>query len=150
MRALTVRRPWANLIAARIKRVENRPWMPDEEAIGERIAIHAGGKWDRRAKEYFPEHVTEDPDAYAGGIVAVARIACIVQGPSWKRIKVVCGRSGALRRLPNRSLEPFYDGPYGWVLVGIRRLSEPIECPGQLRLWYVSRAIERRIKRQLS
>ena len=38
---LTIRQPWASLIAHGPKRTENRTWLPDLEP-GEFLAIHAG------------------------------------------------------------------------------------------------------------
>jgi len=42
MRALTLRQPWAWAIVHGQKRIENRPWKPWRDIIGQRIAIHAG------------------------------------------------------------------------------------------------------------
>jgi hypothetical protein len=44
--ALTVRRPWAQLIVLGIKNVENRSWAPRE--LGN-IVVHAGLGWDAAA-----------------------------------------------------------------------------------------------------
>jgi hypothetical protein len=44
MKALTVRQPWAGLIARGIKDVENRTWIPNLN-LGDRFAVHAG-RWD--------------------------------------------------------------------------------------------------------
>lgn len=42
MKALTVRQPWASLIALGVKTIETRSWRAPKALIGERIAIHAG------------------------------------------------------------------------------------------------------------
>lgn len=41
MKALSVKQPWAYLLCAGIKDVENRTWRLPEKHIGERILIHA-------------------------------------------------------------------------------------------------------------
>ena len=50
MKALTVKRPWANLIASGQKTIELRTWAPSEVPC--RIAIHAGQAFDRRGTEF--------------------------------------------------------------------------------------------------
>ena len=53
MKALSIQQPWASLIAAGIKDVENRTWQPKE--IPNRILIHASKKCSLRsmAREYI-------------------------------------------------------------------------------------------------
>lgn len=46
MKALTVRQPWASLIVAGLKDVENRSWRAPEWIVGERIAIHSAARRD--------------------------------------------------------------------------------------------------------
>ncbi len=43
VRCLSVRRPWANLIVAGPKRIENRTWTTDYRGL---VVIHAGKTWD--------------------------------------------------------------------------------------------------------
>lgn len=43
MKTLSIRQPWASLICAGVKDVENRTWAPSEAYIGQKILIHAGG-----------------------------------------------------------------------------------------------------------
>lgn len=42
--ALSIKQPWAYLIAAGIKDIENRTWKCPEKYIGERVLIHASAK----------------------------------------------------------------------------------------------------------
>lgn len=42
MKALTIRQPWASLIALGVKRIETRSWRAPHALIGKTIAIHAG------------------------------------------------------------------------------------------------------------
>ena len=41
MKAISIKQPWAYLIAAGIKDIENRTWKCPEKYIGERVLIHA-------------------------------------------------------------------------------------------------------------
>lgn len=45
-RALSVHRPWANLIIAGHKTVENRAWAPQHRSV---LVVHAGRAWDPAA-----------------------------------------------------------------------------------------------------
>ncbi len=50
MKAITIRQPWASLIAHGIKDIENRTWKCPEKYIGKRVLIHASAKtldWDK-------------------------------------------------------------------------------------------------------
>lgn len=44
MKALSLIQPWAYLVAAGIKDVENRDWLPYKSILGQRIVIHASKK----------------------------------------------------------------------------------------------------------
>ena len=82
MRALTVRQPWAGLIAHGIKNVENRTWAPTRGLyIGDRFAIHAG-RWDDALNiiEHGAHHdidfdaLREHRDYQSGVIVCTVRL----------------------------------------------------------------------------
>jgi hypothetical protein len=66
MRALTVKQPWASLIASGIKQVENRTYPVPKTVRGERVAIHAGKGFDRNWRDTYPcecgNHVSVLPD----------------------------------------------------------------------------------------
>ena len=49
MKAITLIQPWSWAVAHGGKRVENRSWFPPKAMLGQRVAIHAGGKLDRAA-----------------------------------------------------------------------------------------------------
>lgn len=44
MKTLSVKQPWAYLLCAGIKDIENRTWKLPEKYKGERVLIHASGK----------------------------------------------------------------------------------------------------------
>lgn len=46
MKAITLKQPWASLVASGLKQVENRTWAVPRSIRGERIAIHAGKGFD--------------------------------------------------------------------------------------------------------
>ena len=50
MKAISIKQPWASLIAHGIKDIENRTWKCPQKYIGQRVLIHAS---KFRAKDYF-------------------------------------------------------------------------------------------------
>ena len=46
MKALSIKQPWASLIAHGIKDIENRTWKCPQKYIGQRILIHVSKKSD--------------------------------------------------------------------------------------------------------
>ncbi|WP_244268318.1 ASCH domain-containing protein [Paenibacillus barengoltzii] len=141
MRCITIRQPWATLIAIGDKRLETRSWRTNYR--GE-LGIHAGKQVDRKACETEPirsllaEHGYRTVDQLPmGAIVAVCRLNdClpVVQND---------GRTAWLeageRRLEAAGQEyRFGDyalGRYAWELTELRRLREPIPALGKQGLW---------------
>jgi len=122
VRALTIRQPWAALIAAGLKPVENRSWPLPAGFTGP-LLIHAGTKGDadgwavpgvREALEAAPDLgrglVYGAVVAFAGRVTCHQDEGCCVD--RW-------GEHGA----------------FHWVLEDVRRLSSPIPATGRLSLW---------------
>lgn len=101
MRALSIRQPWAYLIAHGIKPVENRTWPTNVRGP---VLIHAGLRIDAEGIEWIRENMPEVelPEYYpVGGIVGVARLTdCVTDHPS-----------------------PWFFGPYGFVFADARPLA---------------------------
>jgi hypothetical protein len=128
VKAITVLQPFAELIACGEKRVENRTWLTHHRGP---LAIHAG--LSRRM-------LGDGHDAMAfGAIVAVAELVeCLpLAGARQRRID-----DDPLAWLADH---PHVEGPWCWVLAGVRRLAEPIACPGRRRLWGVPPDIARQL-----
>ena len=112
MRALSVRQPWAWLIACGYKDIENRTWATRYRGP---IFIHAGKQldWEVLAwvQKAFPwiEFPREFP---LGGIVGMAEI-------------VDCVRE---------SRSPWFKGPWGIVLANAREVGF-WACPGRRKIW---------------
>lgn len=118
MKALTVRQPFAYLIAAGIKRIENRTWPTSHRGA---LAIHAGrSPPDADALDDLGRLGFPIPAGLTyGAIVAVVELLDCV----------------ALANLP-RDLagDPFAGGPWCWILADARPVG-PIPCKGKLGLW---------------
>ena len=59
---LSVRQPWANLLVAGIKDVENRTWKLSKKFLGRRIQIHASKKFDAGAEAWIAERFGASPE----------------------------------------------------------------------------------------
>lgn len=118
VRAITIRQPWASLIAIGVKTIETRSWPAPAAAIGQRLVIHAGTKrpptqWVTADQDPPPaidlvamsrywdwaESVNDHSGSGAyrwvgplGAIVASATLADCVP-------MVACGEEGAIRTL---------------------------------------------------
>jgi hypothetical protein len=101
MKALSIRQPWAWLIATGQKDVENRSWPTSFR--GE-FLVHAGKRFDHEGYRWIVSRMgialPEPAEFERGGIVGVAEIAdCVTQFNS-----------------------PWFFGPYGFVIKKARPL----------------------------
>jgi hypothetical protein len=127
--ALTIKEPWLWAILHADKRVENRNYPPPAKVIGTRIALHSSKSFDQDGAEFlWSRHLAFPSGLLLGSIVGVATVRGFVQ----------------------RSADPWFTGPFGWVLTSVRSLPEPILCRGMLGLWPVNEVMTRRINGQLT
>ena len=89
MKALTIRQPWATLIALGVKTIETRSWRAPKALIGQRVAIHAGKALPPFGLQLGPWTIVDTPgrwvasdcdrglvrDLPLGAVVAVATLA---------------------------------------------------------------------------
>lgn len=104
MKALSIMQPWAWLITAGHKDIENRNWQPKNPGLRfrGRFLIHAGLKFDFDPNmDWDWDDITPDLAAmHTGGIVGEAEIVDVVKD----------------------SLSPWFHGPYGLVIRNARPL----------------------------
>ena len=125
LRALTIRQPWAWAIAAGHKRVENRSWST---AYRGPLAIHAGrvieteayARCERLAGVGVPFNLA------TGSVVAVSVLLDVV----------------------THSTDPWFEGPYGWVLDVVRPVV-PVPCVGRQSLFNLPHDVEDAVREQL-
>lgn len=126
IKALTIRQPWANLIACGIKTIETR-----NRKIKYRgpLAIHAGKNPDSDAFQYFQFHRAMKIELKPlGKIIAICELVEIkfylTRKQFWRdEKKHLVPLSGWVR--------------YGFVLKNIEKLAKPIPCRGQQGLFEV-------------
>lgn len=129
MKALSVRQPWASLLCAGVKDVENRTWTPPKELIGKKILIHAGST--KVGKDFFDTI----PFEWCSEIANATRYRWV---PSNDKVPLgaiigfatLCGCSD--------STDSIWDGGEGqvkWIFKDPYLFDEPIPAKGMLGLF---------------
>jgi hypothetical protein len=110
MKALTIRQPWASLIMAGIKDVENRTWTTGYRG---RLAIHAGARVEADGLAAHG-HLLPRGDLPRGAMLGTVSLVDVVENH------------------PSVWAVP---GLWHWVLADPNLLSQPIPMSGRLGLW---------------
>lgn len=138
MKAITIKQPWATLIALGVKQFETRSWQTKYRGL---IAIHAGKSIDKDAfedcwiKETLAEHgIRSIHDLPVGAVIAVAHLvdchkvrlnfandAVITTGPTINGLELKFGN--------------YADGRFAWELQDVKALEVPAAAKGQLSIW---------------
>lgn len=116
MKVLSVRPPWAGLIAARLKDIEIRTWKTSYRGP---IAIHASKKVDNLAVEILEEYL--EPEELRVGPLDRGVIVAVCELAEIKEYKTVPD----FMRDYDRHLCKGY-ARYGWVLKNVNELQKPI------------------------
>ena len=112
-KALSIMQPWAHLVVNGIKQVENRTWTTDYRGL---VLIHASATYAREAHRDLRRMKVPIPDVLPrGALVGFAELVDVVTD----------------------SLDPFFSGPYGFVLRNAQALKRPVPMAGRLRLFEV-------------
>ena len=114
--ALTLQQPWASAVRDLGKRTENRSWPAPQRVLGQYIAIHAGMSFREDAADWLAARtgrMLTRQNVPLGAVVALARVVEVVQ---------------------EHSDDPWFIGPYGWVLDDVVALT-PVPCRGRQQLW---------------
>lgn len=126
MKVITIKQPWATLIAEGYKEYEFRTWKTKYRGD---ILIHAGKCIDKKAMDRFKHLNLEYP---VGQIIAKATITdCVKVDEDLRNIlakKDPVVYKGVINKTSNNR-----DG-YGFKLENIEKIS-PIEVNGKLSLW---------------
>lgn len=144
MKVLTIRQPWASLIALGEKKIETRSWRTNYR--GE-LLIHAGKSVDHDTCKIHPftdvlvnHGIIFKQDMPTGLIIAkVNLIDCIqvkdeVADASLKVNKAIL-ENGKIIAGNELEFGDFTPNRYAWILDDIEPLNEPVPAKGQLSLW---------------
>ena len=149
MKALSIRQPWASLVASGAKYIETRSRPAPTAIIGQRIAIHAckGLSHDGKQLCYSDEVVTAlwpeilELECLAQNAATTARIAQLLRGVVIATARVTgCYSTNDLHLVERLSGSERAFGDYApdrhmWVLNEVHLLPAPIAAKGQLGLW---------------
>lgn len=124
MKVITIKQPFASLIAEGLKEYEFRTWKTKYRG---KILIHAGKSIDKEAMKKFEKYSMNYP---VGSIIAVADITdCVYIDNQMKEMlnkKNPLVYSGVVK-------DSEWQG-YGFKLENVRKI-KPIEINGKLSLW---------------
>lgn len=126
MKVITIKQPWATLIAEGYKEYEFRTWKTKYR--GE-ILIHAGKGIDKKAMERFKHLNLEYP---IGQIIAKANITDCIKVDNELRKELKKKDLIVYKGVINKTSYD-WDG-YGFKLENVEKI-EPIEVNGKLSLW---------------
>jgi hypothetical protein len=132
VKVLSLRQPWAYLLASGAKKYETRPWQPRQLRSGE-LYIHASEKIDfddlelcrlsGHFKKYIPDHT--NGILVQGAIIGKVNLVEIVSTESVR---------DSLSD-EERAFGDYRDGRWAWKCEGAMLLPEPIKVKGKLSLW---------------
>lgn len=121
MRALTVRQPWASLIASGEKRVETRPMRTKHRGP---MAIHAGLSWGPAQRALASRLGVE--------VAPVGAVVCVVNVVDCVRMTPDTIEQASERE---RELGDWRPGRWAWHLENPRPLSALVPAKGRLGVW---------------
>lgn len=122
MKAITIKQPWASLIASGIKKYEFRSWPTKHRGP---IYIHAGMTMESK---YLPLLLSLNLEYPKGAIIAKANLVdCILIDEKFNK---------KINKEKNIAYSAWTDrvGYYAWVLEDIEVI-EPVYVKGKLSLW---------------
>jgi len=129
MKVLTIRQPWASLIMAGIKDVENRTWSTK---LRGRFLVQSSGsihedEFVSAKKILFKERIQIKPTSAIGAVqVRGFPFAC--------HLGAILG-TVELTDVVTESDSPWFVGPVGFTLSNPQPFAEPIPAKGKLSFW---------------
>ena len=153
MKAITIRQPWASLVALGIKRIETRSWSTQYRG---RLAIHAGARQfglnspiADLIRDGFPREtyrrLGNELCMHAHGTRRHAHhVDCeMCDNYPLGAIVATCELVDVIATYPHMTVEwpdqmpygDFTSGRFAWVLDDIRQVTEPIPQRGYQGLW---------------
>ena len=144
MITISVKQPWAYLLCAGIKCIENRTWILPEKYKGKRVLIHASGKTDKEPYMLFDDAQIDaigndimdvvasyhNTSAIIGSVVFTD---CVINHQSVWAEKTHMAKLGE-HELPS-CLYPPYKPIYNWVASYPILFDVPIPAKGKLSFW---------------
>lgn len=139
MKAITIKQPYATLLALGYKKYETRSWQTTYRG---KLAIHAGKAIDKEAcaQEEIAELLREAGyhswrDLPTGAVIAIGELTdCYRVLTQHKENGIAMTQTEKIDGLAYR-LGDFSVGRYAWEVQKIERLDKVVPCRGRLSLW---------------
>ena len=127
MKAITIKEPWASMIACGFKHIETRSWSTKYRG---RIAIHAGkGKPPKEWAEHVPDMMEMVGDIHPGCVIAYADLVDCKP--------ITSELIDEVKRNNTEYISGFYEvGRFAFVLENVERVA-PMEAKGKLGIWNI-------------
>lgn len=128
IRGLTLRQPWATLVALGEKQIETRSWNTNYRGL---VAIHAALSFPRWAKEIA------ESDPYFMTALGKYRVSRVPLGAiiGTVRIVSVCRTQDLAVGAKEGAFGDYAADRWAWTLSAPGAFVEPIPCRGMLGLW---------------
>ena len=123
MKVLTLKQPWATLVAEGIKKYEFRSWKTNYRG---KILIHAGTGIDKKELEKFRDLNLEFPSKK---ILAEVEIEDCLELNGELNKKIIAEK--------NIAYGSKYRTGYAWKLTNSKKINNDKEVKGQLGLWNI-------------
>jgi hypothetical protein len=130
MWAVTLRQPWASLVAIGAKHFETRSWVTGYRGD---LAIHAGKTLSVPARRLLKTEPVKSTLAAVGlsrDTLPLGQVVAVVNLTAIRAVEM-----DQLPEEPERSFGIYQPGRFVWVLEDLRVLAEPIPAMGHLGLW---------------
>lgn len=128
IRGLTLRHPWPRmfLLDDQPKRIENRDWPAPKHMLGQLIALH-GGTLPKASNSAYMAEIRGALD-WVSDIFSDADPADILTDEQLVSEFCVGGIYGVARlaEVVTASDDPWFTGPYGWVLIDFVAINPPV------------------------
>jgi hypothetical protein len=134
MKALTLRQPWATLLAGGEKKIETRSWTTQHRG---RVAIHASKAWEQADYDLSYLHVFarslmrlgfDDPKGLPTGMIIGSGLLMDVKPTREVRGDVT---------MQEYSFGNYETGRWAWLFVDLVMFKVPVPCRGMQGLWTV-------------
>lgn len=154
MRALTLKQPWATIVALGLKPVENRSWKLPDALMGEDFAIHAGLTTDVEGAQWILKHFADDKvvcdlvrgHQHHGAVLGIAKLAGYLHGG-----KFFYRFGNEIRVKDDHPLlhNKWFFGKYGFVLEDVRTCMHPVPARGMQMFWHLPPEVEDKVKEEI-
>lgn len=136
MKAITLRHPWPFAVCYWGKRIENRVWQPRTELKpGDRFAIHGGRPPTTAGNRQYLDATVNALLQQFGIPRGFERFNAVAFLKASVKPGIVA--TAVLDRVVTKSDDPWFCGPFGWVMRDVIVLDAPITISGAQGLWTV-------------